>query len=221
MPSVDAAALAALGGTIVQPAYFGFIDFVGAPFRATTFGADVTFAATGDAELDGTYSAVDPRFVEVSDVANGEGGSDTVTVTLSGIASIDSATLALIADRSKWYLRTLRLWMRVHDESGATAGAIIPYKTGWMVDARIVPHPESQTIEIRAETYMALLRSASNRTYLDQALHDPDDLSAGATIGAANGARTGPAAAIGIGRNSGSAGNRDGSFPWLSQVNEL
>jgi hypothetical protein len=36
----------------------------------TTTGPGATFAATGDSDLDGTYSAVDPRFLNVGDVTS-------------------------------------------------------------------------------------------------------------------------------------------------------
>lgn len=208
MPSVDGTAQTALGQTVVQPAYFGFLDFVGDPLRATTYGIDVSFAATGDADLDGfTFEAWDPQFVDVGDVSNQQGGSETVNVTLSGILSIDGDLLNLIGDRSKWYRRTARLWMRVHDEAGAAQGAIIPYYTGYMTDVRIVPAPESQTIVVEIENYLNILKDASNRNYLNQGDYDSADVSAKATIGAANGASRGPGGTIsGGGASAGRTG---------------
>jgi len=206
MPAVDSTALTALGNTVVAPAYFGWLDFVGDPLRATTYGANVTFSGTGDTDLDGhTFEAFDPQFIDVGDVSNQQGGSETMTVSLSGILSIDTALLNIIGDRSKWYRRAFRLWMRVYDENNTAQGAVIPYYTGYMVDVRLDPTPESQTIEVQAENYLNILRDASHRTYLDQALFDSGDLSAQASIAAANGAKTGPASAVGGGYGGGSA----------------
>jgi hypothetical protein len=100
--------------------------------------------------------------------------------------------------------------MRVHDESGTQQGAIIPYRTCYMTDVRIVPAAESQTIEVEAENYLTILKEASHRTYLDQASFDSGDLSAAATIGAANGAQTGPASAIGVSGGGGGDGPSGG-----------
>ncbi|HYD39125.1 MAG TPA: hypothetical protein VEA60_16020, partial [Allosphingosinicella sp.] len=199
MPAPDAVALAALGQTVVPTADFIWLDFVGTPVRACTWFEDVTLAATGDSELDGTYEAVDPAMLDIGDVDLGEGGSGALTITLSGIVGVDTSVLNLIGDRSKWYLRTVRLWSRVHDENLVQQGAIVAYYSGFMVDIRIVPRPDSQAIEVVAENYRSLLGEASLRTYMDQALFDAADQSARATVAAANGARTGPAAAVGSG----------------------
>lgn len=209
MPTVDATALTGLGQTVVQPAYFIWLDFVGGAVRMTNWGpGDVTIAASGDSEFDGTYEAQDPTLLSVGDVSNQTGGSETLTVSLSGIVGIDTSVLNIIGDRTKWYRRTARLWMRVHDEAGTQQGAVVPFYTGYMIDVRIVPKPETQTIEVECENYLSIMRDASRRTYLDQGLFDAADISAKATVGSASGAATGPAAMIGA---SGFAGtNREG-----------
>lgn len=209
MPTVDATALTALGQTVVQPAYFMWLDFVGGAVRVTNWGAgDIVIAASGDSELDGTYEAQDPTLLEVGDVSNQAGGSETLTISLSGIVGVDTSVLTIIGDRTKWYRRTVRLWMRVYDETNTQQGAIIPFYTGYMIDVRFVPKPETQTIEVECENYLSIMRDASHRTYLDQALFDAADESAKAAVGSASGAGTGPGAAIGA---SGFAGtNREG-----------
>lgn len=212
MPNVDATAATALAQTVVQPAYFGFLDFVGDPLRATTYKESVTFAATGDPDLDGfTFDAMDPQFIDVSEVSNQQGGSDTVTITVGGILEVDADVLNIIGDKSKWYRRTARLWMRVHDEAGTAQGAIIPYKTGYMTDVRIVPTPETQVIVIEIENYLVILKEASHRNYLNQGDYDAADISAKATVGSATGARTGPAGAIGTISGGGGSAGRTGT----------
>ena len=47
--------------------------------------------------------------------------------------------------------------------------------------------PESQTINLTIESYLAAFGRASGRTYMDQELYDPGDLSARAVIAIANG----------------------------------
>lgn len=192
MPDLDATAIAALAGEAIDPAFFAFLDIVGMPIRVTTAGFDVTFAATGDAELDGAYEALNPRFVDIGDVVHQEGGSDTLTCRLSGIVAIDEALLDAIADKANWQGRVARLWVRLRDADGAWQGAVAGYYTGYMNALDIIPAPDSQVIELRIENYLSLLTSASNRTLLSQAEYDSGDLSAGATIGAANGAKASP-----------------------------
>jgi hypothetical protein len=218
MPTHDASATAALAATVRQPAFFGWVDFVGDPIRATTWGQDVPFAGTGDADLDGyTFSAVDPRFIEIGEAVNQEGGSDSLTLVLSGIAVVDAATMAIINDRTKWYLRTVRLWKREHDETLAPQGAVVPYYTGYMTACEIVPRPDGSSIQIRVENYHALFSNASNRDYLSQSEFDSADQSARATIGAANSASMGPAA--GIARpGAGGGGASDGFWPELPML---
>lgn len=198
MPPVDATALTALGQTVVQPGYFIWLDFVGGAVRATTWGpADVVIAASGDSEFDGTYEAQDPTVLEVGDVSNQPGGSETLTISLSGITGVDTSVMTIIGDRTKWYRRTARLWMRVYDETGTQQGAIIPFYTGYMIDVRFVVSPETQAIEVECENYLSIMRDASHRTYLDQGLFDAADISAKASVGSASGAATGPAAGLG------------------------
>lgn len=200
MPNVDATALTALGKGIIQPAFFIWLDFVGGAVRATNWGpGDVTIAASGDSEFDGTYEAQDPAFLTASEISNQVGGSEPLTLSLSGIVGIDTSVLNIIGDRTKWYRRAARMWGRVHDESGVQQGAVIPLYTGYMVDVRIVPSPETQTIEVECENYLSIMRDASHRTYQDQALFDAADTSAKATVGSASGAGAGGAASGGGG----------------------
>ena len=71
-------------------------------------------------------------------------------------------------------------------------GAIQHYYTGYMVALKIGGSPASQTIEVSIETYLAAFAQASNRSYLDQELFDPGDLSARAAVAIANGVSGNP-----------------------------
>lgn len=211
MPDFDTDAAAALDQDVIRPAFFVYLDIDTYPVRVTTFGASVTFSGTGDTDLDGeTFSAIDPTVIDVGDVVNREGGSETLTVTLSGILEFDSETMNLIGDTANWRGQVARLWMRLHDPDGSEIGAIVPYYTGRMVAVDFLPSPETQTIELRIENYLAALNQASNRTYLSQKDYDSGDLSAQATIGAANGASTGPGALAGVIAGGGRGNTRVG-----------
>jgi hypothetical protein len=209
MPSFDATAGSALDGSFA-PAFFIFLDIVGDPIRATTFGSNVTFSGTGDADLDGqTFSAVDPTVLSFGDADADEGGSDTFSVFLSGIVTIDTALMAAIGTTSNWRGRTVRVWTLIYDATGTTAqGGVASWKTGYASQILIHPSPTEQTIELRVENYLAAFSEASERGYSSQKEFDPADTSAAATLAASNGGR-GPGAAIvdaGIPSNPGGGG---------------
>lgn len=190
MSGPDAAAKAFLDSNpaTIRPAFLCWLDIVGDPVRATTWPAPLTMSGTGDPDLDGyTFDAIDPTFVNISPVQEQQGGSETVTASLSGLIGPDNDLLNLIGDETNWKGRAARLWQGVANEANAQQGAIWPYYTGTMSSLQISVSPEGQTIQISIETYLAILSPASNRTYLDQGLFDSGDKSAEAAIAIANG----------------------------------
>lgn len=188
MPILDATAKTAVASHFA-PAWFVYLDFLADPLRATTFGTDITFAATGDVDLDTkTYLAWQGAALDISDVSNSDGGSESLVVTLSGIASIDATLLGLIGDYTKWQGRPARLWFHIYDETGTTTqGAIVPFYTGYMSSVRIVAAPSGQTIQLTMENWLAAFNQPSNRSYMNQKDYDAADVSAAATLAAANG----------------------------------
>lgn len=193
----DATASAAIAGSSFQIAWLAWLDFDGDPVRATTAGRSLAMSGTGDADLDGyTFDAVEPTMVSVSEVKNKEGGSDTITFTMSGIVGPDTDLLNIIGDRSLWQGRTARLWAIIYDEDGAQQGAVWPVYTGYMSGVQIAGDPGSQTIAMEVESYLAYMKQASGRTYLNQSQYDPDDNTASLKIAAANGAKDGVASTV-------------------------
>ena len=190
MNGPDLAAQAALAERVRRPVTFCFLDIAGEPVRVTDAPYSFTFAGTGDEDLDGfTFEAVDARVVSVGDVKAKEGGTDTLTLTLSGLAGIDGETMNSIGNRSNYQGRDARLWKAMLDPVELTQiGAIWPYYTGYMAVPKISGDQTSQTISLEIETDLAFFGQASNRTYLDQASFDPGDLSAELAIAIANGA---------------------------------
>jgi hypothetical protein len=188
----DAAAIAALQGEFVEPKWFAYLDFANEPVRANTSGADVTFAGTGNSDLDGfTFDGISPDFVDISTVFAREGGSEQVVAKLSALFDLDNDMLNEIGDRANWAGRTAQLFRTVHDETGAQAGAIQHYYTGYMVDLSIKAAPGSQIIELVIESYLAAFTQPSNRDY-NQARFDPTDKSYEAAIAIANGTSRSP-----------------------------
>ncbi|MFN3424897.1 MAG: hypothetical protein ACK40C_09360 [Novosphingobium meiothermophilum] len=190
----DSTAGAALASSSFQVAWLAWLDFSGDPVRATTAARSLTLAGTGDPDLDGfTFDAVDPTMVAISEVKNKEGGSDTITFTMSGIVGPDTDLLNIIGDKSLWQGRTARLWAIIYDEAGAQQGAIWPVYTGRMSGVQIAGEPSGQTISLDVESYLAYMKQASGRTYLDQSQFDPNDNTASLKLAAANGSKDGAA----------------------------
>ncbi|QCI92318.1 hypothetical protein [Novosphingobium sp. EMRT-2] len=194
----DALAGAQLAGGYFDVAWLAWLDFDGDPVRVTTAGRTLILAGTGDAELDGTFDAVDPSLVGVTEVHNKEGGAETLSFTLSGIVGPDTDLLNVLGNAALWRGRTARLWAAVYDAAGVQQGAIWPFYTGRMSALQIVGEPSGQTVKLDVETYLASLTKASGRTYLDQAQFDNDDNTAALTIGIANGSTKGVAGASSV-----------------------
>ena len=177
---------AALEAEILHWRALIYADFVGDTLRATNNIVDKTVSGSGDAELDGFYESFTHNVISVSPVQHNETGSDTVAVQMSGLI-VNADFLNLIGDRTKWQGRAARLWFFVSDESGGQVGDIVPYYTGYMNDITIAGSPSEQTVTLTIENYLTSLSVAANRTYMMQKLYDSGDLSANATLSAANG----------------------------------
>ena len=202
----DATASEALGGDI-RPVFFAFLDFADDPIRANSSGFELTPNGTGDPDLDDhPFLGVSHKFVSVSPVSVREGGSDAVTAEISGLPGIDADTLAQIDDPANWQGRPARLWRMIRDSANVQQGALQAYYTGYMVALDQVGSPESQTIRVTIETYLAAFSRASDRCYLDQERYGPGGLSARAAIGIANGGTGNPKASVRTGGSYGGGG---------------
>jgi hypothetical protein len=212
MPTMDSTAKAAVAADFA-PAWFIWLDISGDPLRVTTLGKNVTFASTGDVDLDGnTFLAFDGRAIDVGDVTNSENGSDTLAVTLSGIVTIDTTLINDIGNVALWQGRDCRIWCAVYDAAGVTQqGAIVPIYTGKMSSVKLLPSPKTQTIQLSVENYLAAFNQASNRSYQNQKDYDSADTSAQATLAAANAARHAGGAAS-SGTVPGASGGWGGGF---------
>lgn len=209
----DALAGAQLASGYFNVALLAWLDFDGDPVRVTTAGNSLVLAGTGDAELDGTFDAVDPSLVGVTEVHNKEGGAETLSFTLSGIVGPDTDLLNVLGNPALWRGRTARLWAAVYDAAGVQQGAIWPFYTGRMSALQIVGEPSGQTVKLDVETYLASLTKASGRSYLDQPQYDGNDNTAALTIGIANGSTKGIA--------HGTSASHGGTAPYRGLARDL
>lgn len=177
---------AALEAEILHWRALIYADFVGDTLRATNNIVDKTVSGSGDSELNGTYESFSHKIIDISPVKHNETGSDTVSIEMSGLI-VNSDLLNLIGNKANWQGRAARLWFFVSNESGGQIGDIVPYYTGYMNDITISGSPSEQKIILTIENYLTSLSVAANRTYMLQTLYDAGDLSANATLSAANG----------------------------------
>lgn len=184
---VDATTQAALEATVVNWRVLIYADFVGDVLRGTSGLYDKTISGSGDAELDGTYESFSHNIINVSPVKHNETGSDTASISMSGLIVNDAAFLAIIGDKSKWQGRIARLWFYCVDANENQVGSIIPYYTGYMNEVSISGDAESQSVTLTIENYLASIAGAQNKTYLIQNIFDAGDLSGEASVSAANG----------------------------------
>lgn len=204
----DATHAAALDAQVVNPVWFAWLDFDGDPVRANTSGRDITPTGTGDADLDDlAFVGITARLVSVSPVKVREGGSETVTATLSGIQGLDDDDIAFLSSPSSWRGRDARLWRIVRNASNVQQGGFHSYYTGKMVALTHRGSADGQTISVTIESYLAVFSSPSNRSYLDQSRYDSGDESARASIAVANGNYGGAR----LGGGSGGGGGLRGS----------
>jgi hypothetical protein len=207
---VDATTQAALEANVVNWRLLVYADIDGDVLRATSGLYDKTISGSGDSELDGTYESYDHNLINVGPVKHNETGSDTVTITLSGLI-LNADLLNTIGDRANWQGRSARMWFYCVDGNESQVGSIIPYYTGYMNDVTITGTPEQQTIGLTIENYLASLSGAPNKTYMMQSIFDSGDLSANATLGAANGLGSAGTTQYG----GGSGGFYDKPASWL------
>ena len=184
---VDATTQAALEATVVNWRVLIYADFVGDVLRGTSGLYNKVISGSGDSELDGTYEGFNHDLINVSSVKHNESGSDTVSISMSGLLVNNADFLAIIGDKTKWQGRTARLWFYCVDDNEAQVGSIIPYYTGYMNEVSISGSAESQTVTLTIENYLVSLAVSQNKTYLIQNIYDAGDLSAEASISAANG----------------------------------
>ena len=201
---VDATTQAALEAQIVNWRVLVYADFVGDVLRGTSGLYNKVITASGDTELDGTYESFNHDLINVSPVKHNESGSDTVSISMSGLLVNNADFLAIIGDKTKWQGRTARLWFYCVDENEAQIGSIIPYYTGYMNEVSISGSAESQTVTLTIENYLVSIAGAQNKTYLIQNIYDAGDLSAEASISAANGMASVGAYMYGPGGGNGS-----------------
>lgn len=184
---VDATTQAALEANILNWRVLIYADFVGDVLRGTSGLYDKTISGSSDTELNGLYEGFNHDLINVSAVKHNESGSDTVSISMSGLVVNNAGFLNIIGNKANWQGRTARLWFYCVDANETQVGSVIPYYTGYMNELGISGGADSQTVTLTIENYLVSLAGAQNKTYLIQNIFDAGDLSAQVSIAAANG----------------------------------
>lgn len=180
-----------LSAAVVQPAILVFADFADLPLRTALAAFDLLVPpglTDADADCAGfTFEAVDSQVLEIGSVSHGEGGTDTLTLTLRA-GPDDTELLAAIETPSLYVGRVVRIWLVLHDGAGTVVqiSASTGY-TGFMAVPTQTVDPENgvMTVTMEVENWLAILGGAPSRTYLNQKIYDATDLSADVSIGGA------------------------------------
>lgn len=177
----------ALGSQVLRHVRMGYFDFLGDPLRVTDGPYSMTISGSSDTELNSTFDAIDPQFIDISPVAHTKENSNTVTAALSGMINLDSALMTYLGTRSNWVGRQAIIWYTLYDETLAQIGVPWRHYTGRMVNVSYGVDPVGSKVTVSIENYLASISEPSNRTYLIQSEFDSGDISATASIAAANG----------------------------------
>lgn len=166
--------------------HLGFFDFDGDPLRYTNAPYNVGFSGASDTDLNGDYFTISHELVTISAIEHTSENSNTVQATLSGLINYDAALMTLLGDKANWTGRKAILWNILFDKNGQQVGTPWRFYTGRMVNVSYGGTKAASAISVQVENYLAVLSEPSNRSYLAQQDFDPLDLSAAASISAAN-----------------------------------
>ena len=145
-----------------------------------------------DADFDGqTFTALDPRFVSISSIRNGESGTERVEFSVAGDIGLDTEVMNALSNPARFRGRAAKVWSVLLNESYQPIAADVDY-VGFMAVPSYGLSASSARITVAAENHAALgAGGAPARTLLSQKLYDSGDNSAAATLGKPDGGALG------------------------------
>ena len=174
---------ASLSAQTVAGAILIFADFVDLPLRVAYAPMPLTVPGSitdGDSDCQGfTFTNMTADVLSIGVVSHDDGGSDTLTVTLTADPE-NPDLLDAIEDPAIYAGRQFRVWLALHDNAGAVV-QLRPLYRGYMTQPSQQFEGGEFTISMQVENYRAILGAAPSRSYL--ASYDAGDLSANVTLG--------------------------------------
>ena len=181
MPLLDAS----LSANTVAAGVLIFADFADLPLRVAYAPMPLTVPGSitdGDADCLGfTFANMTADVLSLGVIAHDEGGSDTLTATLTADPA-NPALLNAIENPAIYAGRQFRVWAVLHDGAGAVV-EMRPLYRGYMTQPSQEFEAGQFTITMQIENYRALINAAPSRSYLAQANYDAGDQSANVSIG--------------------------------------
>ena len=167
--------------------YAGFADL---PLRVAYAPMPLTVPSgltDADADCAGfLFETLTADVLRIGTVAHEDGGTDTLTATLTADPSTPDL-LNAIEDPTKYAGRQFRIWAALHDYSGNVT-ELRPLYRGYMMAPSQEFGGGEFTITMQIENWRAIISTAPGRSYLAQASYDAGDLSANVSLGQGNSA---------------------------------
>lgn len=141
-----------------------------------------------DPDFDGqSFTALDPRFISMSSIQNGPGGTERVDFTVSGDLDLDSDVMTALSNPARFRGRVAKVWTVLLNDAYQPIAADPDY-VGFMAVPSYGLAPSSAQITLSAENYLSLSSGgAPSRTLLSATTYDAADFSAAATLGKPDG----------------------------------
>ena len=162
--------------TVVQPAWFIFLDVRGDPLRIWTGPMNITLSGQSDTPLNGEWLA-SSGLVEIGEIVDDENGSGPTTLSMSGVDPGEPGFKQIIADGRLWRLRKGIIWLSYMNDQGELAFTPRRKKTGRMDDLRMLQDESSSQIMLNLEGFAARAAEALGTRYSEQRDVDPTDTS--------------------------------------------
>lgn len=140
---LDTATAAAFQQSDLPVGFIIYLDILSDPLLTWTGLGDLVFAAgaTGDAQLDGNTFIGSGTAFEIGATTDAIGGSDVMSITLTGVDLTQPMLRQVITNRNRWQFRRAYVWMMVLDPvTYAIVGKPFRIKTGRMDQ---MPYAES------------------------------------------------------------------------------
>ena len=176
---LEAATAAGFDQPVIPLAALVYLDILNDPLWAWTGLGNLTFGAseTGDPSLDGKTFIGIGNIMEIGNVSEGAGGSDSLDILFPGVDMNDQLAKQVITDRRRWQFRRAIVWLALLDDSLDIVGEPFRIKTGRMDNMPYDESGDKAVIKCVIEGQQAYGSEPLNTRYSEQIDIDNTDTS--------------------------------------------